>query len=89
MGKKPVLGIVSALCVGLALTGCHNCPSCQSDSAMAWRRTNPQTFNPQPTFQTNSAAAAPATAMGWNNSGNAAQGDHPDAADTARFHGDG
>jgi hypothetical protein len=66
MGKKPVLGIVSALCVGLALTGCRNCSSCQSDNTRV-TKTNPAAFKPQPTFQTNSAAAAP-SAQGWNNS---------------------
>ncbi len=66
MGKKPVLGIVSAFCVGLALTGCRNCSSCQSDSATT-AKANPAAFKPQPTFQTNSAAAAP-SGQGWNNS---------------------
>jgi hypothetical protein len=66
MGKKPVLGIVSALCVGLALTGCRNCSSCQSDNVKV-TKDGPATFKPQPTFQTNTAAAAP-SAQGWNNS---------------------
>ncbi len=65
MGKKPVLGIVSALCVGLALTGCRNCSSCPTDGARVAKE-GPATFKPQPTFQTNSAAAAPANSA--NNS---------------------
>jgi hypothetical protein len=63
MGKKPVFGIVSALCVGLALTGCRNCSSCHSDGATL-AKGGPTPFKAQPTFQTNSASAT----QGWNNS---------------------
>ena len=67
MGKKPVLGIVSALCVGLALTGCRNCSSCHSDSGqVAKGGTVPA--KPQAAFSQNGLPAASAPA-GWNNPG--------------------
>ncbi|HBI46316.1 MAG TPA: hypothetical protein DDY78_26210 [Planctomycetales bacterium] len=67
MGKKPVLGIVSALCVGLALTGCRNCSSCHSDGVKL-AKDGPGTVKPQAAFSQNGLPAA-TSAAGWNNSG--------------------
>jgi hypothetical protein len=67
MGKKPVLGIVSALCVGLALTGCRNCSSCHSDGVKL-AKDGPTTIKPQAAFSQNGLPAG-ATTPGWNNSG--------------------
>ena len=72
MGKKPVLGIVSAFCVGLALTGCQTCSSCHNDGAKLAKNSQapskPTTTAVTGAPSTTGAAAASATA-GWNNSG--------------------
>jgi hypothetical protein len=67
MGKKPVLGIVSALWVGLALTGCQNCSSCRSDGVKL-AKDGPASSKPQAAFTQNGLPAKSMTA-GWNNSG--------------------
>lgn len=64
MGKKPVLGIVSAFCVGLALTGCRDANT-RSDSPPMIGKENGPAYQPHPAF--GSAASGTASQPnGWN-----------------------
>ncbi len=66
MGKKPVLGMVSALCVGLALTGCRDAAT-RSDGPV----TKGPLYKPQGAFSTNAGNPTTNTASpsaGWNTS---------------------
>ncbi len=67
MGRKPVLGMASALCIGLALTGCRDAATRSDGPTLS--KTNGPVYNPQPAFSMNSGnttnPAAPAS--GWNN----------------------
>ena len=66
MGKKPVLGMVSALCVGLALTGCRDAAT-RSDGPV----TKGPLYKPQGEFSTNAGNTTTNTASpsaGWNTS---------------------
>jgi len=69
MGKKPVLGMVSALCVGLALTGCRNA-STQPDAPMV--KANNSVYRTPGALTTNSGGSGNmgAPTPGWNNNTN-------------------
>jgi hypothetical protein len=66
MGKKPVLGMVSALCVGLALTGCRNAEP-RSDGSLLTKSSGP-IYKPSAAFSTNGTPMNTNSAnAGWNN----------------------
>ena len=63
MGKKPVLGMVSAFCVGLALTGCKGANSGSDGTPVA--KDNSSLYKTQPAFG-QGATANTAPSNGWS-----------------------
>ena len=63
MGKKPVLGIVGAFCVGLTLTGCRDANTRTEGSPLA-KETKPA-YQPHPAFGPGAPNATTAN-NGWN-----------------------
>ncbi len=76
MGKKPVLGMVSAFCVGLALTGCKGANSRSEGPPVA--KDNSSLYKTQPSFGPGSAGTA--SSNGWNTAPTAAKSAAPGTA---------